>query len=145
VAELFLVLAARADLVATVIRPALDAGRLVLADRYDHSTRAYQVGARGLDAEAVRVANALATGGLRPDVTLILDADPAVGRARQAAAGKRPDRMELEDDDFHRRVHAAYRAERGPGVIHLGADRAPEAVLADAWAALAAARPDHFR
>ncbi|MFL5506396.1 MAG: dTMP kinase, partial [Gemmatimonadales bacterium] len=70
-AELFLVLAARAELVRHVIRPALDSGHLVLADRFELSTHAYQVAGRGLPAETVAMANRLATGGLAPDLTLV--------------------------------------------------------------------------
>ena len=79
-AELFLILAARADLVARVIRPALDAGQVVIADRFDLSTRAYQVAGRGLPAGEVDAALRLATGGLVPDLTLVLDVPVDVGR-----------------------------------------------------------------
>src|SRR5437867_6416760 len=78
VAELFLFLAARADLVHHVIRPALDAGQVVLADRFELSTMAYQVAGGGLPAGEVAEANRLATGGLVPDITLVLD---EIGRA----------------------------------------------------------------
>jgi len=102
--ELFLILAARADLVARVIRPALDGGQLVLADRFDLSTRCYQVAGRGLPAEAVDAALQLATGGLVPDLTLVLDVPVDVGRERLRRARKEPDRLERLDDAFHRRV-----------------------------------------
>lgn len=144
VSELFLMLTARADLVAKEIRPRLAAGDVVLADRFDLSTMAYQVAGRGLDAGAVGVANALATGGLVPDLTLVLDLDVAKGVERQRAAGKAPDRMELERDSFHQRVNAAYRSATGPGVVHLDASQPPLAVAAVAWRALAAVRPDIF-
>src|SRR2546422_6244305 len=85
VAELFLFLAARADLVQRVIRPALEAGQVVVADRFDLSTVAYQVAGGGLPAEDVAHAIRLATGGLGPDVTLVLDVPVEVGRARQRA------------------------------------------------------------
>ena len=144
VSELFLMLAARADLVAKEIRPRLARGEIVIADRYDLSTMAYQVAGRGLDAAAVRTANTLATGGLAPDVTLVLDVDVAVGVARQRAAGKAPDRMELEQEAFHQRVNAAYRAATGPGVVHLDATGSAESVAQGAWAALKRLRPDIF-
>jgi dTMP kinase len=136
-AELFLLLVARADLVERVIRPALERGAVVLADRFDLSTRAYQIAGRALPAGPVLDANRLATGGLEPDLILVLDLPPAVGRARQAAGGKVRDRMELEDDGFHRRVAEAFRAARGSNIVHLGADRPPEAVHREAWDALA--------
>lgn len=145
VAELFLMLVARADLVAREIRPRLARGEVVLADRFDLSTMAYQVAGRGLDAAAVRNANTLATGGLVPDVTLVLDLDPATGAARQRAAGKSPDRMEREDRAFHDRVNASYRSADGPGVVHLDASVTPDALAAAAWRALGAVRPDIFQ
>jgi dTMP kinase len=144
VSELFLMLAARADLVGKELRPRLAKGEVVIADRYDLSTMAYQVAGRGLDEASVRTANALATGGLRPDVTLVLDLDVAVGVARQRAAGKAPDRMELEQEEFHRRVNAAYRAASGAGVVHLDASGNPERVAQGAWDALKLVRPDIF-
>jgi dTMP kinase len=144
VAELFLMLTARADLVTKEIRPRLAAGEVVLADRFDLSTMAYQVAGRGLDADAVRVANRLATGGLVPEITLVLDLDVAAGVERQRAAGKSPDRMELERESFHQRVNAAYRAANGQGVVHLDAAAAPAAVADAAWRALHAVRPDIF-
>jgi dTMP kinase len=135
-AELFLVLAARADLVARVIRPALAAGTPVVCDRYDLSTTAYQVAGRGLDAAAVGAANRLATGGLAPDVTLVLDVPAAVGRARQAADGKVADRLERADPGFHERVAAAFRAATGPGLVHLDGTAPADAVEAAAWQAV---------
>jgi dTMP kinase len=144
VAELFLMLAARADLVSREIRPRLAAGEVVIADRFDLSTHAYQVAGRGLDAESVRSANALATGGLVPDITLVLDLEVEAGVARQRAAGKSPDRMELEAGSFHQRVNAAYRAAAGPGIVHLDAAGSPDQVADAAWAALGKVRPDIF-
>lgn len=136
-AELFLLLAARADLVERVIRPALARGATVLSDRYDLSTMAYQVEGRGLPREAVIAANRLATGGLTPDVMLVLDVPAEVGRARQAAAGKTPDRMEREDEALHERVVRAFGRARGPGVIHVDATQPPEAVEAAVWKVVA--------
>jgi dTMP kinase len=136
-AELLLMLAARADLVRKVIRPALDGGALVIADRFDLSTRAYQVAGRGLPADLVAAANRIATGGLEPDLTLVLDVTPEAGRARQAAAGKARDRMEAEGTDFHARVAAAYLAASGPGVRHLNAELPADRLAEAAWAELA--------
>lgn len=144
-AELLYMVTARADLVARVIRPALAAGRVVLSDRYDLSTMAYQGAGRGLPMEQVRWVNAAATGGLRPDVTLVLDVDPATGAARRRLAGKGDDRLEREADGFHERVAAAYLAASGPGVHHLQGEASPEAVFRGAWNMLVAARPDIFR
>jgi dTMP kinase len=132
-AELFLFLAARADLVHRVIRPALDAGQVVIADRFDLSTMAYQVAGGGLPAAEVAQAIRLATGGLVPDVTLVLDVPVEVGRARQRAARKVQDRFERQDDAFHRRVLDAYRLAEGPGVVHIDATQRKKVVQDTAW------------
>jgi len=137
-AELFLILAARADLVSRLIRPALEAGQVVLADRFDLSTRAYQVAGRGLVAQDVDAALRLATGGFVPDLTLVLDVPVETGRERQRRARKVQDRFEREDDAFHDRVLAAYRAATGPGVVHVDATASKKTVLETAWRALQA-------
>ena len=110
-AELLLYEASRAQLVHEVIRPALEAGRIVLCDRFTDSTVAYQGYGRGLDLELIARLNALATGGLRPDLTFLLDLDPAAGlvRATQRVA-ERQDRMEGEVLAFHQQVRTGYRA-----------------------------------
>ncbi|HVH10507.1 MAG TPA: dTMP kinase [Gemmatimonadales bacterium] len=138
-AELFLFLVARADLVHRVIRPALEAGQVVIADRYELSTMAYQVAGGGLPAREVTEANRLATDGLAPDVTLVLDVPVDVGRERQRAAGKVQDRFERQDEAFHRRVLAAYRSAHGPGIVHLDATQSTQAVLDTAWREVLAA------
>lgn len=137
--ELFLYLAARADLVQKQIRPALATGQVVLADRFDLSTRAYQVAGRGLPADAVQAALQVATGGLTPDLTLVLDVPVEVGRERQRKARKEQDRIERESDAFHHRVLEAYRKAAGPGVVHLDATQAKSAVLEAAWKEIGAA------
>ena len=143
-AELFLMLVARADLVQRVVRPALEEGTTVIADRFDLSTRAYQIGGRGLPAAEVTAANRLATGGLEPDLVVVLDVAPEVGRARQAAVGKRKDRLELAGEGFHARVAAAFRAATGPAILHLSADRSADAVHEELWGALAHRFPETF-
>jgi len=105
-AELFLFLAARAQLVNTVIRPALAAGWTVLCDRYSPSTIAYQVYGRGLPRDRVVEADRLATGGLWPDLVVLLDLPVEVGLARRDRLGA--DRFEAEELEFHRRVRAGY-------------------------------------
>jgi dTMP kinase len=144
VAELFLYLAARADLVQTVIRPALDAGRVVISDRFALSTEAYQMAGRGLDPEMVRAANRAATGGLRPNLTLILDLPPELGLARQLASGKRQDRLDQESADFHRRVVDYYLAVQGDGVRHLNGHLPPDQLLQAAWSEVRSAAPELF-
>lgn len=104
--ELLLFEAARAELAARVIRPALDAGTVVLCDRHGDSSTAYQGYARGLDVETVRTLNALATNGLAPDRTLVFDIDPGVSLARAVANGA--DRIEAEAMAFHEAVRQGY-------------------------------------
>ncbi len=142
--ELFLVLVARADLVQRVVRPALAAGATVLADRFDLSTRAYQIGGRGLPEADVVAANRLATGGLCPDLVVVLDVPPEVGQARHAAAGKLKDRMELADGAFHRRVADTFRQATGPAILHVPADRGAEEIHATVWAELTRRFPETF-
>lgn len=106
-AEALLFMASRAQLVAREIVPALAEGRVVLVDRFFLSTYAYQVAGRGLDSARVRAANALATGGLVPDLTLFLELPVAEGLARAAERGA-ADRMEGAAHDFHERVAGAF-------------------------------------
>jgi dTMP kinase len=105
-AEALLFAAARAELVEEVIRPALERGAVVLSDRYLDSSLAYQGSARGLGVGPVTEVNRFATGGVVPDLVVLLDLDPAAGLARRA--GDR-DRIEGQDLDFHRRVRSAFR------------------------------------
>lgn len=107
--ELLLMLAARSSLVASVIRPALAAGRVVLTDRFHLSTLAYQGYGRELPLDEVRAMNRFATGGLEPDLSIVLDIDPSAGAARHAAAGRGQDRIERAGTAFHVRVAEAYR------------------------------------
>ncbi len=144
-AELFLVLAARADLVARVIRPALDAGRMVVADRFDLSTLAYQVAGRGLPRADVAAAVRLATGGLAPDLTLVLDVPVEVGLERRRRTGMAADRFEREEGAFHRRVRDAYREARGPGIVHVDGSRPKAVVQETAWREVQAATTDSLR
>lgn len=108
--EALLFTAARADHVERLIRPALGAGKVVICDRFTGSTLAYQGGGRGLDASALRAAQQLATGGLRPDLTLLLDLPVRDGLARRFAdsEGAAPNRLDAESEAFHERVRAAY-------------------------------------
>ena len=144
VAELFFYLAARADLVEMIIRPALAAGRVVLSDRFALSTEAYQMVGRGLDSTLVRTANQAATQGVQPDLTLILDLPAEMGQARQIAAGKRQDRLDRESAEFHRRVVDYYLAVQGKGVRHLDGRLPPDQLLQAAWSEVRAAAPVLF-
>ena len=132
-AELFLMLAARAELVREVIQPALKIGHVVLTDRYELSTFAYQVAGRRLPRPLVAKANRLATGGLSPDLTIVLDVPPALGRDRQRARGKPADRMEREGVAWHTRVARAFLTARGKGFVHVNASGDAADVAETAW------------
>lgn len=106
-AEAHLFMASRAQLVATEIRPALERGALVLMDRFFLSTYAYQVGGRGLGDEEVRMANRLATGGLVPDLTLLLELSARKGLARAELRGPK-DRIERAGAGFLQYVADAF-------------------------------------
>jgi dTMP kinase len=106
-AEALLYAADRAHHVATVVEPALARGDVVLQDRYLDSSVAYQGAGRVLDADEVRGLSLWAVGGLLPRLTVLLDLDPRVGRARRSGR-EQYDRLEAEDDAFHQRVRDAY-------------------------------------
>ena len=112
-AELFLYEACRAQIVSNVIKPALESGATVICDRFTDSTLAYQGYARGLDIEAVRYMNKSATGGLVPDLTILIDLDPEAGLKRALARikekkGALEDRFEKESILFHEKVRDGY-------------------------------------
>ncbi len=146
-AEALLFSAARIDHLDTLIRPALARGETVLCDRFSDSTRAYQGAAGGLEPALLASLERVVVGPTRPDLTLILDLDPAMGLARaraRAAADDAPDRFEAEALEFHARLRAAFLAIAAaePGrcaVIDAGAP--PDAVEAAILAAVAARLP----
>lgn len=117
--EALIFAASRAAHADQVILPALERGDIVLTDRYIDSSVAYQGAGRGLGTDAVRDLNEWATAGLQPDLTVLLDVDPAVGRLRRTAGDAAEDRMESEADEFHAKIRTAFLD-------------------------LAAARPDHY-
>ena len=104
--ELLLFNASRAQLVNEVIQPNLEAGKVVICDRYADSTTAYQSYGRGLDLEMVKAVNNAATQGLKPDLTVLLDISAEEGLARIKA--RRRDRFEQEDVAFHQQVRDGY-------------------------------------
>jgi dTMP kinase len=104
-AELLLFAASRAQLAAEVIRPALEEGKVVICDRFSHSTLIYQGYGRGLDFTAIEMLNNLATMHLNPDLIILLDISPEQGLARKRSS---KDRFESEDLSFHRRVREGY-------------------------------------
>lgn len=137
-AEALLYAAARAQLVAEVIRPALEAGSDVVADRFIDSSLAYQGVARGLGMDEVLAANALAMGGIQPDRTLLLTVPAETASERRDAE---PDRIEAEDGAFHGRVADGFAqaAARFPGRIRVvDGSGTPDQVLARVREAISA-------
>jgi dTMP kinase len=126
--EALIFASARAAHVQQVIVPALERGAVVICDRYIDSSVAYQGAGRGLGADAVLELNRWATEGLVPDLTVLLDVEPAEGRGRRAASGAAEDRLESEPDDFHTTIREAFaaRAAAAPGAyLVLAAGRPP--------------------
>jgi dTMP kinase len=144
--ELFLMLAARAAFVEQVVRPALSAGKVVIADRFELSTLAYQGAGRGLPPDEIVRSNRLATGGLAPQATFLLELTPEEGARRQAMAAKRPDRLEREAHAFHERVARGYHelADRVEGVVRVDARGTIEEVQARLRAAVRERFPETF-
>ncbi|MBV9440178.1 MAG: dTMP kinase [Candidatus Eremiobacteraeota bacterium] len=138
IAEVMLLNASRAQLIADVIAPALKTGRTVLCDRFFDATVAYQGYGRGLDVEGLLDICLAATHRIAPDLTLLVDLPVEVSAARVAARGGN-DRLEREDDAFHARVRQGYLelAVRFPNrMVVLDGLQAPEALAADALRAL---------
>ena len=130
--QTFLFMAARQQHVSQLIRPALGRGAVVICDRYADATVAYQGFGQGMDVQTVRDLNLLATGGVLPDLTIVLDLDPTVGMAR--IGSRAHDAFERMDLDFHKRVREGYleiaRAEKNRVVV-LKADQEKDALAAD--------------
>lgn len=142
--ELLLFLAARAQLVEKTVAPALAAGKWVLSDRFSDSTFAYQGYGRGLPLETLRLINAFACDGLTPDLTLLLDVDPATAaarmRRREAETETPADRIERAGDDFHARLRAGFRELAAAEPVRIkvvDANGTPDEV----WSAVEAAMP----
>ena len=138
--ELLLFLAARAQLVRNVIRPALEAGKWVLSDRFSDSTLAYQGYGRGLPLGDLRRMNDFACEGLKPDLTLLLDVSPGVScarmREREAATQTAADRIEKAGDEFHARLRTGFaelaRAEPDR-IVTIDANGTPDEVWESVW------------
>lgn len=133
--ELFLFLADRSQHVATIVRPALARGSVVLCDRFADSTIVYQGHARGLDVETLRSLNHFATDGLTPDLTLLLDLDPEVGNSRIESK----DRLDSEPLAFHQKVRQGFleEAKNDPRRwVTVDASQPPETVLDACWEAV---------
>jgi dTMP kinase len=145
--ELLVILAARAAFVRDVVRPALARGDVVVSDRYDLSTFAYQGWGRGLDIQAVRRLSAFATGGLSPHLYVLLDVEVRDGAARQRLQGKGADRFEAAGEAFLTRVREGYLslARSEPGVERVDATGTSDAVHQKVRSLLQARFPETFR
>ena len=134
--ELLLYNAARAQVIHEVIQPALNAGKIVIADRFAWSTFAYQGYARGLGAELVQRLTEITCGGCFPELTVVLDLTVEASRARTARRGEAPDRLESEKADFFERVRQGYLAaarDYSDCVTVINSDREPDKVFADLY------------
>ena len=138
--ELLLFLAARAQLVRNVIRPALEAGQWVISDRFSDSTMAYQGYGRGLPLEILKDVNDFACEGLKPDLTLLLDVSPETSHARmrrrEAATSTQADRIELAGDEFHARLRKGFAelAKAEPWrIVTIDANGTIDEVWEDVW------------
>lgn len=138
--ELMLMNASRAQLVSDVVRPAIARGAVVLCDRYVHSSLAYQGYGRGIALDVVRAVCDAATGGLIPDLTLLIDVSYETSRARISERNQSHDRMEREAEEFHRRVRDGYLelARHDERFVRIDGERAPQEVADAAMAALSA-------
>jgi len=145
-AELLLFYADRAQHVATLIRPSLSAGKIVVVDRFEDSTRAYQ-GASGVSEDSLRALRELVLGDFRPDLTLVLDMEPEISlrrvAARNGALGEtfKETRFDGETLAFHRRVRERFQeiAREEPSRVRLvPADADPDRVEADIWTEISA-------
>jgi len=137
--EALLFAAARLNHLTHTIRPALARGCWVICDRYYDSARAYQVAAGGLDGDVLTALNGL-IGAQRPDLTIVLDLDPAAGLTRSQGRHAGEDRFEKKDAAFHARVRAEFRAiaEREPKrCVLIDAGQPPDSVLKQALTAIA--------
>ncbi|MEQ4986143.1 dTMP kinase [Proteus vulgaris] len=136
-AELLMLYAARVQLVENVIKPALAEGKWVIGDRHDLSSQAYQGGGRGLDKDLMLSLRNTVLGDFRPDLTLYLDLDPAIGLARARARGEL-DRIEKESMDFFYRTRERYQAltKGDDSIITIDASQTIDKVQADIRQAL---------
>ena len=130
--EAFLFCASRAQHLQDTILPALEAGKVVVCDRFSSATAAYQGYAGGVGLDRFEELDRITTGGCKPDMTVVLDMDPAVGRKRrELAAQGAPDRIERKPDEYHRRVQEGfleYARRLGPQGAVVNADRSVEEV-----------------
>lgn len=142
-AELLLFEASRSQLVREIIKPALERGTCVIADRFFDSTTVYQGAARKLDRETVERLNAFAVGDCIPNVTFVLDIDAATAKSRMQKP-RRPDRMEQEPEEFYEHVREAYRelVAREPNrIVLINGSRGADVIENEIWTIISARFP----
>ena len=139
-AELLLFLAARAQLVRNVIRPALESGKWVVSDRFSDSTLAYQGYGRGLPLDVIRTANDFACDGLSPDLTILMDVSPETAHARrrkrERVTNATADRIEREGAEFHARIRRGFdelAAAEPSRIVKIDANGSPDEVWGEIW------------
>jgi dTMP kinase len=143
--ELLLFAASRSQLVREVVRPALECGTCVIADRFFDSTTVYQGAARKLDREMIARLNTFAVGDCLPDVTFVLNVDAATAQARMQQAGRKADRMEQQPAEFYERVRDGYRqlgAQDPERIVLIDGSRDPDAIENDIWRIVSVRFPD---
>jgi dTMP kinase len=139
--ELLLFEASRSQLVREVIKPALERGMCVIADRFFYSTTVYQGAARKLDREMIEQLNAFAVGDCVPDITFVLDVDAATAQSRMQHAPRKADRMEQQPAEFYERVRKGYRelAPHEPKrIVLINGSRDPDEIESEIWEKLRA-------
>ena len=144
-AELLLFEASRSQLIREVIKPALDRGTCVIADRFFDSTTVYQGAARRLDLEMIDRFNAFAVGDCVPDVTFVLDIDAATAETRMQKESRKADRMEQQPPEFYERVREGYRqlALREPGrIVLIDGGQESDAIQNEIWKTLCSRFPE---
>jgi dTMP kinase len=137
--ELLLFEASRSQLVREVIKPVLDNGVCVIADRFSDSTTVYQGAARRLDREIIDRLNAFAVGSCIPDITFVLDVDAVTAEARIRRQPRRADRMEQQPDEFYERVREGYRqlaAQQPHRIVLIDGSRSTDEIQNEIWTIL---------
>ena len=146
--ELLLFAAARRQHLLEKVRPALEAGKVVLVDRFIDSSVAYQGYAGGLPVESVKWINDFATDSLKPDLTLYFDIEPEIGLARVMNSDEREkNRLDLATLDYHKKVVAGYRQlceEEAQRFVKINADQSPEKVVAETLSTIQSRFPGEF-
>jgi dTMP kinase len=137
--ELLLFEASRSQLVREVIKPALERGMGVIADRFFDSTTVYQGAARKLDREMIGRLSAFAVGDCVPDITFVLDVDAATAESRMQREARKADRMEQQPAKFHERVREGYRelaAHEPKRIVLINGSRDPDKIESEVWKTL---------